>query len=175
MGIRPGRTITTPRRAWTRTAKTKVTRAYITGVPDSKMRRFTMGAAKIENCDIEATLFAGLTCQMRDNAMEAARVMANKVFEKKMLLENYFFRVRVYPHQCLRMNQMASGAGADRISSGMRLSFGTPCGRAVAVKKGQALMTVWSTKQYEADMKEGLKRAARKLPSGCTIKIKKLK
>lgn len=99
MGLRPARTHRKPKRSWTRTARRKMKKAFIKGVPDSRIRVFNMGSAKPENAEIEVNLLSKLHCQIRDNALEAARVMANKVFEKKIGKENYFFKIRVYPHQ----------------------------------------------------------------------------
>jgi large subunit ribosomal protein L10e len=161
-----------PRRAWTRTAKKKVKKAFVRGVPDARIHMFSMGnQKKMAEYDLVGDLIVGEDCQVRDNALEAARIAANKVFEKAILLENYFFQVRVYPHQCLREHSMLTGAGADRLSDGMRLSFGRPSGRAAAVCEGQKIFTVWSYKKYKDQMKEGLDRAARKMPGRCRIEI----
>ena len=79
-----------PKRAWTRTAKRKVKKAFVRGVPDSRVRSFDMGDAKPKDCEIELDLLSGGHFQMRDNALESARVMANKVLETKIGRENYF-------------------------------------------------------------------------------------
>jgi large subunit ribosomal protein L10e len=175
VGLRPGRTVRTPRRAWTRTAKRVVRKAFVRGVPDSKIRRFTMGKGKPDGFDIAYELVSQEACQIRDNALESARVMANKWFDKKITAENYYFKVHVYPHQCIRENAMISGAGADRLSSGMRKSFGKPKGRAARVKKNQTIMSVKTQKKFEKHAHTGLKRAASKLPGVYKIREKKLK
>ena len=174
MGIRPGRTMKQPRRAWSRTAKRVASKAYVKGVPDARIHMFEMGSAsKKAEFDVHLDLVSQEHVQIRDNALEAARISANKLFEKKILPENYFFKVRVYPHQCLREHTMASGAGADRISSGMRLSFGNPSGRAAVVKEGQAVMTLYTTKKFREDGWQGLERAAKKVPGSAIIVEKK--
>ena len=170
MGIRPGRTMREPRRAWTRIAKRVSSKAFVRGVPDARIHMFEMGSPdKKDQFDVQIDLVAQEKVQIRDNALEAARVSANKLFEKKILLENYFFKVRVYPHQCLREHTMASGAGADRISSGMRLSFGNPAGRAAVVKEGQAVMTIYTTKKFREDGWKGLERAVKTMPGRAII------
>ena len=174
MGIRPGRTIREPRRAWSRTAKRVASKAFVKGVPDARIHMFEMGSpSKKSQFDVQIDLVAQGHVQIRDNALESARVSANKLFEKKILPENYFFKVRVYPHQCLREHTMATGAGADRISSGMRLSFGKPSGRAAVVTDGQAVMTVYTTKKFREDGWKGLERAAKKMPGSSIIVEKK--
>ena len=174
MGIRPGRTVRTPGRPWSRTAKRVATKAFVKGVPDARIHMFEMGSpSKKDQFDVRLDLIAQEHVQIRDNALEAARVSANKLFEKKILPENYFFKVRVYPHQCLREHSMLTGAGADRLSDGMRLSFGRPIGRAAVVKPGQLIMTLYTTKKFREDGWIGLERAAKKMPGSPIIVEKK--
>lgn len=175
MGLKPARTQREPRRAWTRTARRKMKRAYIKGVPDSKIRVFNMGDAKVEDCEITVDLVSHLHCQIRDNALEAARVMANKIFENKIGKENYRFKIRVYPHQALREHAILTGAGADRLSKGMKQAFGRAVGRAAVVKKNQKIMSVWTMEKFEDLGREGIRRAARKVPGNCKVSVSKLK
>ena len=174
MGLRPARTCRDIERPWTRTAKRKVKKSFVRGVPDSRVRTFEMGALNPQEAEIKADLVADGKYQMRDNAFESARVMANKQFEKKITLANYYFKIKTFPHQCIREHSMLTGAGADRLSSGMRLAFGRPVGRAVVTRKNQALMTIYTMKKFEAEAKEGLKRATLKLPGKCKIVIKEI-
>lgn len=174
MGVRPGRTMREPRRAWSRTAKRVASKAFVKGVPDARIHMFEMGSAsKKDQFEIQIDLVSQSHVQIRDNALESARVSANKLFEKKILPENYFFKVRVYPHQCLREHSMLTGAGADRLSDGMRLSFGRPSGRAAVVTEGQAVMTVYTMKKFREDGWKGLERAAKKIPGSPIIVEKK--
>jgi large subunit ribosomal protein L10e len=165
-----------PRRAWTRTAKRVANKAYVKGVPDSRIHMFEMGSAsKQKEFDTVINLVSSEHVQVRDGALEAARVSANKLFEKVILPENYFFKVKVYPHQCLREHSMLTGAGADRLSDGMRLSFGRPSGRAAVVKKGQSIMTVYTFKRFKDAAMQGLERARRKVPGNSYVEEKKKK
>ena len=174
MAIRPGRTVRQPRRAWTRTSKRVAKMSYVTGVPDSKIHIFEMGtASKKDEFDLQLVLIVSDNIQIRDNALEAARVVSNKLFEKKLLPENYFFKVNLYPHQCLREHTMAVGAGADRVSSGMRLSFGWPSGRAAVTKPGQTIMTLHTFKKFREDAWNGLERASKKMPGRCYVEERK--
>jgi len=101
---------------------------------------------------------------VRHNALEAARVAANRLLEVKAGKDNYHLKIRVYPHQVLRENPMAAGAGADRISDGMRRAFGKPIGSAARVSRGQKLMTVRITQEFVSFAKEALRRASMKFP-----------
>jgi large subunit ribosomal protein L10e len=81
----------------------------------------------------------------------------------------YHFKVRIYPHNVLRENKQATGAGADRVSQGMRSAFGKAVGTAARVKKGQKILTVYTTKQHIDSAIISLKRALYKLPMPCGV------
>ena len=80
-------------------------------------------------------------------------------------------RIRPYPHHILRENPLASGAGADRFSTGMKKSFGKPIGQAVRLKKGSILFEVKVDKNNLKLARTALKRAASKLPCSTTIQV----
>lgn len=174
MGKRPAYTYRKPDRPWTRTASRKTEKAYVKGVRDPIIKVFEMGKADKDSCDLRVDLKSGEAMQIRDEALEAARVNANKPLEEKIGLENYFFKIRTYPHQCLRKHAMAMGAGADRISSGMRKSFGRPTGRAARVKENQIILSIWVNEEHRDTARRGLKRANSKLPGSNSIKVEKL-
>ena len=70
---------------------------------------------------------------------------------------------------------MATGAGADRVQSGMRASFGKPVGRTARVKKGQAAFTIY-VNEDEKDIsiaKKALQKGVKKLPGDLEITIEK--
>lgn len=174
MGKRPAYTYRKPGRPWTRTAVRKTDKAYVKGIRDTIIRTFEMGKIDKDECDVRFDLEAGEDMQIRDEAIESARIHANKPLENGLGLENYFFKIRVYPHQCLRKHAMAMGAGADRISSGMRKSFGRPTGRAARVNKNQRIMSIWVKEENEDTARKSIKRANSKLPGSNSIKMKKL-
>src|SRR3989337_3290291 len=113
---------------------------YIRGSPAPKITKFTMGDSKGE-FEYQALLLAKREAQVRHNALEAARVAANRVLTDK-LGESYLLRVVPYPHNILRENKMIFGAHADRLQQGMRASFGRPIGTAARVKADQTIITV---------------------------------
>ncbi len=174
MGKRPGRVYREPQRPWTRTAVRKPHKAYVKGVRNPVIRLFNMGSKKKGECNIRVDLLADRKMQIRDEAIEAARVNANKSMVNKVGKENYAFKIRVYPHQCLRKNAMAMGAGADRISSGMRLSFGRPCGRAAIVNKNQKIMSIWTTEEHKEMARKALKKANSKLPGSNDVRVEEV-
>ena len=83
------------------------------------------------------TLSAQEECLVRHNALESARVTANRYIQPHAGRDGYHLKVRTYPHHVLRHNKIAQGAGADRVSMGMRKSFGRTVGTAARVKPGQ--------------------------------------
>lgn len=111
--------------------------------------------------------------QIRHNALEAARVFANRYLVKNVGRNNFYLKIRVYPHHVLRENKIASGAGADRVSSGMRHAFGKAIGTAARVKAGQRVMSVWVEEQNFELAKEALKRASYKISSPTRIVVDK--
>ena len=137
-------------------------REYMGGVPNCRVTQFDTGNLRAE-FPISVTLDTEEAGQVRDIALESARVSAVRVLEK-MAPNEFHLKVRRYPHQVLREHKMAMGAGADRISDGMRGAFGKPVGHAVRAAIGTALLTIYTTEAHLADAREALRKAAHKLP-----------
>ncbi len=107
--------------------------------------------------------------QMRDNAIEAARQYITKLLEEKMPGQ-FYFGIKVYPHHILRENKMLTGAGADRMQTGMQLSFGATIGRAALVHKGKEIFIVATNSEKNIRIaREILDKIRSKLP--CTTAI----
>lgn len=142
------------------------------GVPASRINTFEMG---VTNGDFPVTITMKIKepCQIRHTALEAARIACNRVLAKMAGGTNYHMKIRVYPHHVLRENKLATGAGADRISSGMRAAFGKAVGTAARVQSGQAIITVRVPLQYVNVAKDALWKASLKLPSPCFNDIEK--
>merc|ERR1712093_734011 len=51
----------------------------------------------------------------------------------------FHLRIRVHPFHVVRINKMLSCAGADRLQTGMRQSYGKPYGTVARVRIGQIL------------------------------------
>ena len=71
----------------------------------------------------------------------------------------------------MRENPLASGAGADRMSTGMKKSFGKAIGIAAQFKLGDIFMSVNVDKVNIPVAQEALIRAKNKLPCGCSILV----
>jgi large subunit ribosomal protein L10e len=96
--------------------------------------------------------------QISSEALEACRVAVNKYLTKNVGKDAYHIRVRAHPFHVLRANKMLSCAGADRLSSGMRHSYGKPIGVAARVNIGQILLSVRAKDQHEKFMVEAIRR-----------------
>jgi large subunit ribosomal protein L10e len=145
-------------------------RKYMGGVPGSKIVQFEMGNLSSE-FPLEAHLVVTESCQIRHTALEAARIAINRRLMKEVGRMNFHFKIRVYPHHVLRENKQATGAGADRVSEGMRLSFGKPVGTAARVESKQKIFTIYTTPQYMEKAKDALRHGGHKLPSPSYILI----
>ncbi|NPA76127.1 MAG: 50S ribosomal protein L16 [Euryarchaeota archaeon] len=146
-------------------------REYMGGVPNPKIVHFEMGNVKAKNdFPVELSLVVDEACQIRHNALEAARIIANKHLGR-IGTANYFLWIRVYPHHVLREHKMATGAGADRISSGMSKAFGKAVGTAARVRSGQIVMSARVYPHNVEKAKHALREASYKLPTPCRILI----
>ena len=130
-------------RPYTRKSK-KRTKSYIKTVPNSKIVKFKMGDLKgfAENkYPIQIQVLSKENCQIRDNSIEAVRQFLNRFLQVKIGKE-FYLEVKVYPHHILRENKMLTGAGADRMQTGMSRAFGKTVGRAAMIKPNQVLYIV---------------------------------
>lgn len=174
MGIRPAKCYRDLKRPWTRQSRKKPKKGYVKGVPFPKITKFQFGNDK-GKFGLTIYLVSDHDVQIRHNSLEAARVSINKVLEKELGLENYFMKIRVFPHHVIRENAMATGAGADRFQSGMRLSFGHPIGTAARVHKGQIVAEVRVDHSKEFVARKALKVAKSKLPLTYNIEVENTK
>ncbi len=145
-------------------------REYMGGVPASRITQFVLGN-KQAKFPVKLSLVANEKCQVRHNALESARITVNRAMEKKVGPANYRLRVLVYPHVVLRENKQATGAGADRVSQGMRAAYGKNVSTAALVKADQAIMTIETFEQHTGFAKNALRNAGIKIPSPCKVNI----
>src|SRR3972149_4705110 len=135
MGLRPGRSFRRIERPYTRVSMTVPRKSYVVGVPALKIHQYEMGT-RTGNFDTVLFAIADRPVQIRDNALEAARVVVNKFLDTKLGVANYFMKFLKYPHQVVREKSIATGAGADRYSSGMAHAYGKPAFHAIQTKPG---------------------------------------
>jgi len=109
--------------------------------------------------------------QLSSEALEAARICANKYLVKTCGKDAFHMRVRPHPFHIVRINKMLSCAGADRLQTGMRGAFGKPQGTVARVKIGQSILSVRSRMGSKADVIEALRRAKFKFPGRQKIHV----
>lgn len=145
-------------------------KSFVRARPASKIVRFDMGDPN-GNFNCTVNLVSKQALQLRHNAIESGRQSANKVLETVLGKSGYYLKIRVYPHHILRENPLASGAGADRMSTGMARAFGKPIGIAAQLKKGQEVVTVKCDRQNVAVAREALKKFVYKWPGNYGIEV----
>ena len=143
-------------------------RKFMGGVPNSRIQQFDMGNLKDE-FPVTLSLKVKNRVQIRHTSLEAGRIAANRVLSKEAGVANYHMKVRVYPHIVLRENKLATGAGADRVSSGMRSAFGKNVGTAARLECNQVIMTVSCTPQVFNTAKLALWKASMKYPTATSM------
>lgn len=156
---------------YTRKSKRK-NRSYVKVVPQSKIVKFTMGDERIfkeGKLPYQLTVVSAENVQIRHNALEACRQYVNKKLDKA-LLGRYLFKILPYPHHIQRENRMLTGAGADRMQTGMQLSFGKSMGRAAIMKPGTRLFFFAVTNEAAVRVvRKALKDIKSKLPGDIKV------
>lgn len=162
-------------RPFTRVSRVKA-KTYIKVNPHNKLAKYTMGnqaAFQQGKYPFTLSLLSNEKVQIRDNALESARMMVHKIIEEQIPGE-YFFTVKTYPHHILRENKTAAGAGADRLSSGMKHSYGVVIGRAALVGAGKEIFVISTTNDKNARIvRAALEKTKAKLPCKTSILFEK--
>jgi large subunit ribosomal protein L10e len=145
---------------------------FAPGTPNPKVARFVTGKYSTDY-DYSLKLLSKGRVQIRSNALEAARVAANKKLAS-LGEEAYYLKVVSFPHIVLRENKMIATAGADRLQEGMRKAFGKPIGVAARVDIGSVVLEL---QVHAADLEKGksaLHAAKTKLPMLTDVKVEQL-
>ena len=121
----------------------------------------------------QITLIAKAEINLRHNAIEAARMTANRYLVSELGKQGFAIKLRAVPHNIIREHKLATGAGADRLSSGMSHSYGKPISKSAHVRAGKPLMTVYVDDNGVKFAREALRKAAAKFPISCRIESKK--
>lgn len=173
MALRKGHCYSKPERPYTRKSKVK-SKSYIKAVPQSKISKFIMGNIKDYydgKFDTGVFLVSNQDIQIRDNAIEAARVLVLRHLNEEV--KNFCFILSCYPHHVLREHKMLTGAGADRMQSGMKHAFGKPVGLAAQLEKGSKVFSVYCTQDKVNEVRNILKKAIKKFPGKYSVVVEK--
>ncbi len=158
------------KRPYTRISKFRK-KSYIRTRPASKVVRYEMGNSN-KKFNYTLSLVAKEMIQIRHNAIESGRQSANKVLERQIGKSNFHFKMRIYPHHIMRENPLAAGAGADRMSTGMKMAFGKPIGAAAQLRKpGKTVLDIHVNKEHITLARTAMKRFMYKLPGTYSINV----
>jgi large subunit ribosomal protein L10e len=118
---------------------------YVRGGADPKIRIFNMGnlAKPLDSWDLSLGIVSDHTRQISHFALEAIRISLNRRLQNELGKDGFHVRIRLHPYQIYRENRMLAFAGADRLQSGMRNSFGRCIGPCARVKAGQVIADVF--------------------------------
>ena len=146
---------------------------YNRGVPDPKIKAYDIGSKKALYNELPycVHLVSKELEQISSEAMEAARVAANKVLNKVSKKDAYHIRTRMHPYHVIRINKMLSCAGADRLQTGMRGAFGKPYGKVARIDIDQIMLSIRVKKELLEAAKTALYRASKKFPGRQTISV----
>ncbi|MFH1608298.1 MAG: 50S ribosomal protein L16 [archaeon] len=128
---------------YTRVSK-KRQKSYIKTIPHQKIVKFSMGKMSLFNegkLPHHLIVISEENVQLRHNALEACRQYVNKKLDRE-LSGQYLFKIIPFPHHIQRENKMITGAGADRMQTGMQLAFGKASSKSAILKPGSKVFFV---------------------------------
>ena len=153
-------------RPFTRNSK-KRAKSYIKTVPAKRIVKYKMGDIKgYDNGEYNYVIgiVAKENAQVRDNSIEAIRQYLNRFLQEKVG-KDFYLEIKIVPHHILRENKMLTGAGADRMQTGMSRAFGKTMGRAAFVKTGQVMFIVGvKTQKGEVEARKLIRSAKARIP-----------
>lgn len=149
---------------------------FCRGVPESKISIHDLGNKKaaVDLFPARINLVSAVKENISSEALESARIAANKYMIKTVGKDNYHMRICPQPIHILRINKMLTCAGADRLQTGMRGSYGKPYGRAARVFVGKNIISIRTKDNLVKDAKEALRRAKNKLPGNQHIQVSQI-
>jgi large subunit ribosomal protein L10e len=157
-------------RPYTRFSKFRK-KGFVKSRPGKSIIKFDMG--DLENgpkyFPIKLELIAKESAQLRANSIEAARISILRRIEKKYGRKGFYMKIKAYPHHVIRENPLAAGAGADRLSTGMKHSFGKTIGTAAQITTGKVLLELHLAEGQELFGRNAIRIGASKISIKTTI------
>ncbi|MHA1148550.1 MAG: 50S ribosomal protein L16 [Promethearchaeota archaeon] len=150
-------------------------REYARGGAQSKIQRYWGGNKNVDwdDWEIVVGLKVNKQIQISSNALETIRITVNSKLQKKIGRLNFRFRIRPKPFQKYRENRMLAFAGADRVQSGMRNSFGRSTGVCARVRAGQVILDVGTHLKNLKLVRDRLRIASMKIACSCQTVVLK--
>jgi len=151
-------------RPYTRFSKYRK-KGFVKSRPGKKIIKFDMGSLGegYEHYPVRLAMISKDDAQVRTNSIEAARIVVLRRVEKKYGRNGFYFKIKAVPHHVIRENPLAAGAGADRLSTGMKHSFGKIIGTAARVFPGDTIMELYLPEGGEALGRDAFRVVSSKL------------
>jgi len=111
-------------------------------ISKEKMESFVIGTSKFLYYIVPESdfyLLARIKSSDSEEFIEKILKGIHNRFIQELIGKEFYLEVKIYPHHVLRENKMITGAGADRMQTGMSRAFGKTIGRAALVKAGQII------------------------------------
>merc|ERR1712149_159815 len=139
---------------------------FCRGVPDPKIRIYDLGSKKASVLSFpkHIVMVSDELEQLSSEALEAARICANKYMTKNIGKESFHLRMRCHPYHVTRINKMLSCAGADRLQTGMRGAYGKPNGLVSRINIGDPILSIRTKEANFEHAYEALRRSKMKFP-----------
>jgi large subunit ribosomal protein L10e len=144
---------------------------FVRGGADPKIRMFDMGNREkpLDDWELSLGLIVDHTRQVSHFALEAIRVSLNRRLQQDLGKDGFHVRIRIHPYQIYRENRMLAFAGADRLQSGMRNSFGRCIGPCARIKAGQTIAEAFCDFKSKDTVIDALRIIKYKLPTTTRI------
>lgn len=150
----------------------KKNKSYIKVVPPQTIVKFSMGDQKLVRdgkLPFKLTVISTENVQIRHNALEACRQFMNRYLDLTVP-GMYVFKVVPFPHHIQRENKMLTGAGADRMQTGMQLSYGKSISKAALLKPNSKLFEFYlPTQKAVQGVRASMDKIRPKLPGRIRI------
>lgn len=144
---------------------------FVRGGADPKIRIYDMGERSKSLNSYDARIGLVITHDRRVShlTMEAIRITINRRLVEALGKDGFHLRIRSHPYDVYREHAMMSFAGADRISSGMRQSFGRPVGKCCRLKARTIMAECGVPLKAIEEAKKAFKIAASKVCVKCIV------
>ncbi|NIQ04884.1 MAG: 50S ribosomal protein L16 [Candidatus Korarchaeota archaeon] len=146
---------------------------YVKSVPESQLRILTYGKGD-RVYEYRISLISGQKGMILSRCLEACRTAVNRYLERNLKESPYFWRFRTFPHHIVRERRFLGVAGADRIQSGMRLSFGNPVDRGAIIHLNQPILELWVNSENLVQAKEAVRRGRAKIGLETRVEIEEV-
>jgi large subunit ribosomal protein L10e len=143
----------------------------VRGGADVRIRLYNVGQkeAPIDSWDCAIGLICNRQRQLSDFCLEALRTSVNRTLIRDLGKERFHMIIRPHPWNVYRENKMMAFAGADRLQTGMRHSFGKCVGHAARCRAGQLIVELRINLKDLEKGKEAMKVASYKITSGSRL------